>query len=132
MRLVASLLLIVLCTTGCDQSPGAGTTNTSQVPAYSPETFRADIERLIGDRDYSAAVRLLAAADVAQQVKHDESGYIAVAEDMILLPGVYPKIEFDRDRDWQFPGTSDAIEDAEWQNAATDFAFRYNQLRAGG
>ena len=48
---------------------------------------------------------------------------------MILLPGVYPEVEYDRARDWEMPGTSDAIEDTEWQRAAGDFAERYNRLR---
>ena len=47
-----------------------------------------------------------------------------------MLPGIYPNVEYNRNRDWYIPGTQDAIEDAAWQAAATDFARRYNRRRA--
>lgn len=98
--------------------------------AHSPESFRADVERLVSAGDYDGAVRLLKGASVERQVEHDAAGYLAVAEDMIVLPGVPADVEYDRDRDWVLPGTSDVIENTAWQKAATEFAGRYNALRA--
>ena len=62
---------------------------------------------------------------------YDKSGYLAVGEDMIVLPGVDPKVSFERSRDWYIPGTQDAIEDMSWQKAATRFAEQYNRIRDG-
>ena len=66
---------------------------------------------------------------MGQQVEFDGAGYLAVALDMIFLPGIYPQTNYDPARDWCFPGTQDAIEDAAWQAAAKDFAGRYNFRR---
>lgn len=55
-------------------------------------------------------------------------------EDTIVLPGVDPDALFDPDRDWELPGTSDAIADGAqeaWQLAATHFASQYNRERSG-
>jgi hypothetical protein len=108
-------------------APGAPTTSA----AYDPSTFRADITRLISAKQYRQAVALVKAADVERQLAADRAGYMAIGLDMILLPGVYPQVEYDPSRDWYVPGTQDAIEDGEWQNAATGFAERYNLRRRG-
>ncbi len=133
-------VMLLLFLVSCDQSSpmhsseGAeeSTSASGQEPIYSPGSFRTDIECLIFHRNYRAAVQSVKIASVQRQVQHDGTGYLAVAEDMIVLPGVYPAIESDRARDWEFPGTSDVIESAAWQRAATHFAARYNRIRAGG
>jgi hypothetical protein len=104
---------------GCSESP----------PPYSPPSFRSDIERLIEARHYDLATAYVRSADPGRQAAFDKAGYLAVGEDDVVLPGVYPKITYDRSRDWFMPGTSDAIEDLAWQRAATRFAAAYNQKR---
>ncbi len=132
----AVLLSIAAACNRIDQGPSSTGTAGEDVspaaapPVYSPETFRADIEQLIANRDYERAAALLQAADVNGQVNHDAAGYLAVAQYTIFLPGVQDEIEFDRERDWVFPGTSDVTENMAWQNAATEFAARYNTMRA--
>lgn len=116
-------LAVVAFLTGCNSS------SSNSVPAYFPETFRDDIGSLIEQERYDDAVRYLSAADPAKQAQHDANGYLAVAEEMIVLPGVDAGIDFDRNRDWEFPGTSDAVLDTVWQQAATEFAEKYNQAR---
>lgn len=104
------------------------TTSCGQSPEYKPETFRQTIESLIQEGRYADAVGYLDKADPIELAKHDKQGYLAVAEDLIVLPGVYPGIEPSAE-DWCFPGTQDAIEDAAWQEAATKFATTYNLFR---
>lgn len=100
------------------------------VPAYQPKTFRTEVEQLIADERYADAARYLQRADPQRQADYDGSGYMAVAEDLILLPGVHPDVYYnDGPDDWEIPGTSDAILDKAWQDAATDFATRYNLIR---
>lgn len=143
------VVLVALTLSGCSQPAEVATPATTpesaaapvptQAPAlsgaaanpvvYTPETFRAEVERFIGAKRYADAVALVRAADIDRQVAFDRRGYVAVAMDMILLPGVEPGIAYDPDRDWEMPGTSDAIENAEWQEAATDYAERYNRHR---
>ena len=76
-------------------------------------------------------MQYLESSDPIRQSDHDKTGYYAVAEDLVVLPGVYPDVEYVSERDWEFPGTSDAVEHQVWQNAATDFAIKYNQHRKG-
>ena len=135
LRLLIFMLFLAAaqsCSDSSRNAPAPARTPTSQAPAYAPATFRADITSLIAEKRYADAIDYLAAADPVRQAEHDGSGYLAVAEDMIVLPGVYPDIDYDRERDWVFPGTSDVIEAAAWQRAATDFAARYNAARRGG
>lgn len=93
-----------------------------------PENFRQTIESLIEQERFSDAVSYLEKAAPSIQAKYDKQGYLAVAEDLIVLPGVYPDIEVSAE-DWCFPGTQDAIQDARWQKAATAFATSYNTYR---
>jgi len=127
------LMLIVILLAGCENragtSPNVPESGSVIVPTYSPETFRRDVSDLISSKRYSNAVAFLRTVDPKRQAFHDETGYYAVGEDLIVLPGVDPTVVYDRNRDWQFPGTSDAVEDLAWQRAATDFAVRYNQNR---
>lgn len=130
-----SLLTILLLLAGC--SPGEpassnATVHSRNVPSYSPETFRAEVTRLIAEKRYEDAVALVERAAPERQVDHDKTGFIAVAEDLIVLPGVFPVIDYDGARDWEFPGASDTVESPPWQDAATDFARRYNLLRQSG
>lgn len=106
--------------------------SSKPLPVYTPETFREDVSALISEQRYEDAVRYLASADPVRQARYDEEGYLAVAEDLIYLPGLEPAVEFDRQRDWEFPGTSDVLQDEDWQNAATDFAEQYNSERQTG
>lgn len=132
----AGLIFVMI---GCRRSERAPATagaasgvpsENAEPPAYSPETFRAEVERLVTSGNFDGAARLLESTDVERQLEHDAAGYLAVAEYMIMLPGVRDEVEFDRQRDWIFPGTSDVIENAAWQKAATEFATRYNTRRA--
>lgn len=130
-RLTLLILLVLSLPVGCDDAayqlptPVAATTQ----PAYRPKDFRADVTAMIDAGRYADATLYLASADVNRQVEFDGEGYLGVGEDLIVLSGVYPRVEFDRGRDWYIPGTSDAIEDAAWQAAATDFAERFNRRR---
>ena len=87
---------------------------------------------MIAAKDYAGATALVGSADVGRQLKHDGTGYLAIGGDKIFLPGMPQVMRYDRDRDWYMPGTSDAVEDAAWQSAATAFAERYNRRRNGG
>jgi hypothetical protein len=113
------LLVPLLLVVGCAQSP---------LP-YSPESFRTDVGRFIQAKRYDLATAYVMSADPARQAAFDKTGYLAVGEDEIVLPGVDSPIRYDRSRDWFMPGTSDAIEDKAWQCAATKFAAAYNQKR---
>ena len=142
-RLTHPAVLLLLLPLGCDDAappvpaappvavePRPDPVPASTRPAYRPEAFRADVTALIAAGRYADATLYLDSADVDRQVEHDGEGYLGVGEDLIVLPGVYPRIYFDRGRDWYIPGTQDAIQDAAWQAAATDFAERYNLRRA--
>ncbi len=148
MKRLTVIIAIGMALSGCSErpsTPATPTTATSSptaatapatappivLAAYDPATFRTDITRLISAKQYRQAVTLVKAADVDRQLVADGDGYIAIGMDMILLPGVYPQIEYDRARDWDVPGTSDVIEDGEWQDVATEFAERYNLRRRG-
>jgi hypothetical protein len=124
MRLLVSIVVGIIALCGCASS-------TKPPVAYDPATFRADIARLIDAKDYRGAVALVKAADVDRQVSADRAGYMAIGGLAIYLPGVDSKVVFDRSRDWYVPGTSDAIQDGEWQRVATEFAARYNARRLG-
>ena len=111
-------VMLVLCT-GC--SPA--------VPDYNPTLFRKHLTKLVSAQRYNAAIQYLESADPAQQSKFDKEGYLAVAEDLIFLPGVEDKVNYEKERDWCFPQTSDVIVHRGWQNAATAFAEKYNLAR---
>jgi hypothetical protein len=96
-----------------------------------PERFRSDVSSLIASNRYEDAVMYLGSADPARQADHDRTGFLAIAGDAIDLPGAEPK-DYDRARDWCFPGTQDAIEHAGWQHAAQAFATKYNRRRLDG
>lgn len=123
----ATVVIVALALWGCYERPTASPTS----PKYDPISFRVDITRLISAKQYRQAVALVKAADVDRQLAADGAGYMAIGEDMILLPGVYPQVEYDASRDWYVPGTQDAIQDSEWQKVATNFAERYNLRRRG-
>jgi len=121
---------IVVFLAGCDNSPSKPVpAGRPKAPAYDPATFRDEITSLIAEQRFADAVHYLSAADPARQAQHDGEGYLAVAEDAIILPGVDPEVLFDQNRDWEFPGTSDAVLDTDWQQAATEFAEKYNRAR---
>ena len=96
---------------------------------YQPETFRADIETMVRNEQYRDAIRLLVQADIDVQLDHDEEGYLLIAEDLIYRPGVPDEFSFPEHGDWEIPGTSDAVINKAWQEAATSFARRYNEAR---
>jgi len=146
MRPFALVLVVMLV--GCsDNSPAtapapppltraastqpASATAPSVAVRYDPQTFRADVTRLVNAGQYASATALVKAADIDLQLRADGTGYVAVGQDMIVLPGLYPNVAYNRARDWYIPGTQDAIQDVAWKNAATEFARRYNQRRAG-
>jgi len=106
-----------------------GDRSTGEVPPSSTDSFRMVVSDLIEARRYRDAVVYLKNGDAQLQANYDKTGFLAVGEDLIVLPGVYPEHDYVRDRDWFIPGTSDAIEDEAWQNIATEFAKRYNQHR---
>ena len=119
----------ILATAGCGGPSPSAPAPPTPVPVYSPATFCADIESLIADERYDDAVAYVQSADATQQVRYDGGGFLAVGEDMVVLPGVDPSVFFDRDRDYFLRGTQDAIQDWAWQQAATEFAREYNRLR---
>jgi hypothetical protein len=121
-------LIVVLFAVGCAQEADNAGGSAAPPAIYDPATFREEITRLIEAKRYEDAVLLVTAADVNRQAAHDADGYLAVGEDLIALPGA--ESEYDPERDWCFPGTQDAIEHAGWQDAATEFAKRYNLRRA--
>jgi len=126
-------IVLLLCLAGCGQDQSAHTRNVSRgALAFRPETFREDVNSLIAQKEYAAATEYLNSANAVQQAQFDKTGYLAVGEYGIELPGVAPSIFYDRDRDWFMPGTSDAIEDIAWQQAATTFAEKYNRARLRG
>ena len=112
-------LVPMLLVAGCSEAP----------PAYGPASFRGDLEQLIRAKRYGVAIAYVRSADPERQAEFDKVGYLAVGEDMIVLPGAPSSVSYDRSRDWFMPGTSDAIENAEWQRVATEFAAAYNRRR---
>jgi hypothetical protein len=128
MRGLAPIIVLLTVAASCDR-PAAPAPAT--IPVYAPETFRQNIAALIGAKDYAGAAALVRAADVERQLTHDRTGYVAIGGDKIYLPGLGESSEYDCNRDWYMPGTSDAIEDAAWQSSATAFAERYNLRRSG-
>ncbi|QDT74572.1 hypothetical protein I41_37690 [Lacipirellula limnantheis] len=121
--LVVAAVLLAGCSEPNNSPPAA-----QSIPPYAPSTFRIDVTRLIGDHRYQEAAAYLHSADAERQAVHDRSGFIAVAEDAIVLPGAPADAQFDAKRDWELPGTSDAVIDVAWQAAATKFAEAYNAI----
>ena len=124
------LVLLVGCMNDSPPPPKTAV-HERNLPTYSPLTFRDDVTKLISEKRFNDAVEFINGVDPNRQADHDKAGYFAVAEELIVLPGVYPEVEYDNNRDWEFPGTSDAVESAAWQQAATGFAKSYNLQRYG-
>jgi hypothetical protein len=102
---------------------------------YRPETFRSDVRALAGAARYAEAAAYLRSVDLTAQLRHDRTGYVAVALDNIVLPGAPAGVRYDRARDWCVPGTSDALESeahAAWVGAAVRFAEAFNRRRSAG
>jgi len=118
MRGLVFLIAVLFGVLGCSSSE----------PAYQPETFRKTLNELIAAERYPAAVSFLERADPKRQADYDGKGYLAVAEDLIYLPGIPSNIYYG-ESDWEMPGTSDVRLDEDWQKAATAFAAEYNQYR---
>jgi hypothetical protein len=116
-------VIVAVTLLGCEAQPAV------TIPAYEPHRFRSHVEKLIAKKDYAAAVIYLESASPEKQARHDVTGFLAIGEDLIFLPGISPPEAFDGGRDWCFPGTQDAIEHDEWQRAATQFALEYNRAR---
>jgi hypothetical protein len=113
-------VIFAVCLLGCEAKPAI------TVPAYEPELFRDHVGQLIAGEYYAAAVIYLDSASPEQQARHDGTGFLAVGEDMIVLPGLESVEEYKPARDWLIPGTQDAIQDARWQTTATRFAKQFN------
>jgi hypothetical protein len=129
MRPVLILIALAIATV-CSRTPAPPAPKPIvPPPTYSPATFRADISKFVTAKDYASAVLLVQAANVSQQLAQDGSGYIAIGEYTIFLPGVDSQVQYKRSRDWYVPGTQDAIEDEAWQTTATNFAEQYNLAR---
>lgn len=135
MRRLTFILVLLTLATACDRpAPPATSAATRPVLAYTPETFRQTLTALIDAKDYVGATLYVGAADVERQVKHDRSGYLAIGGDQVYLPIVGETSQYDPNRDWYVPGTSDFIEigdQSAWQIAAEEFADQYNRLRFG-
>lgn len=80
--LVVAAVLLAGCSEPNNWPPAA-----QSLPPYAPATFRIDVTRLIGEHRYQEAAAYLQSADAKRQAVHDRSGFIAVAEDAIVLPG---------------------------------------------
>jgi hypothetical protein len=135
VRLLAVFVVVWVAVTclACEGEPSQSTSSQQQLrlpPRTAPFPFLASLESLIAAGDYEGAVHLVRSVDVvqvrSQAAEHNFSGFLAVAEYAITLPGA-PELDYDRDRDWELPGTSDVLEDPVWQRAATDFAAKYNK-----
>ena len=129
MRVPTLVIVCLTLATSC-VGPVGQLNGSGNRPAYAPEMFRQNVTSLIAAKDYAAAVALVHAADVYRQVKYDGSGYVAIGGLKVYLPGVDNSAEFNSNRDWCMPGTSDAIEDGTWQSTATEFADQYNRRRS--
>ncbi|MFI4861309.1 MAG: hypothetical protein ACIAXF_11575 [Phycisphaerales bacterium JB063] len=118
----ASILIVLLASFLCGCKPAV---------VYQAQTFREDVDLLIHAERYGDAIALLEQVDLDQQLAHDRSGYMLIAEDLIFRPGMSGPDSFPQDGDWALPGTSDAIPNAAiaWQEAATEFAEHYNRAR---
>jgi len=136
LRLFTFLLLLhsVFSSLGCgsDATPSASPQQRSPSATRTPPApFLAELESLVAAQDFDGAVQFVRGADLAQLVAqaadHSFSGFLAVAEDLIILPDVRER-NYDPSRDWALPGTSDVIEHSRWQRAATEFAANYNKL----
>ena len=123
MRIIL-VIALAFCSGCSNDSP-----DPESVPVYDPSTFRTTVSTLVDNNRYSAAVKYLRAAEPKRQAAFDKTGFYAVGEDLIVLPGVKDSIHYDRNRDWFIPHTSDVILHEEWQNAATEFAKAYNTVR---
>ncbi len=108
---------------------GCGMPGKMTASVHRPELFRSTLERMIRAKEYREAVEYLRKADPVAQAAFDKTGYLAVGEDMITLPGAPSGIRYERSRDWFIPGTSDVIENPEWQWTAKGFASVYNRRR---
>ena len=127
-------LILLLVTLGCSKTTEISPFDdrpTSTIPEFATSTFRSDVSELIAQNRYIAAVNYIKTADPSVLADYDKVGFLAVGEDLIVLPGVYPGHDYVRDRDWFIPGTSDSVENDAWQNTATEFAARYNRHRIG-
>jgi hypothetical protein len=107
----------------------SGLVADSPPPQYVPSSFRTDLQTLVEAERYSVAIEYLQSANPQTQARSDKTGYVAIGEDGIVLPGVPEQIQYDPNRDWLVPGTSDAVANPAWQRAATAFADAYNQSR---
>ena len=102
---------------------------SSTVPEYSPTSFRENVTTLVSKKRYDAAIKYLESADPVRQAEFDKTGYYAIAEDLMFLPGIEETVDYDRDRDWCIPHTSDVIFHRGWHSAAKAFAEKYNLAR---
>jgi len=128
------LIAVLACLLGCVQQTKRSKHVdhlAGEIPTYSTAAFRSVVSDLIDEKRYQDAVAYLESGDARLQAEYDKTGFLAVGEDLIVLPGVYPEHRYERQRDWFIPGTSDVIEDDTWQNVATKFAEQYNQHRIG-
>jgi hypothetical protein len=118
----------LLC--GCSVGPVENPFTSSQVhPSSRAESFRTELARLINAGDFEGAVAFLRSSDPARQAAFDKTGYLAVGEDMVVLPGVRSGVRYDPARDWFIPGTSDVVRNPIWQQEAREFAAAYNKNR---
>ena len=134
VRCAACLILALLA--GCSKPPPPPVASPAApdyvVIVHKPETFRVDLARFIAKGQYRAATALVDVADIDRQLAHDGAGYAAVGRDMVVVPGTFDKVDYDKARDWFMPGTSDALvsDDAgAWNAAAEHFAEIYNLRR---
>ena len=127
-RLLLFTALAVLVGCGANQPESTVSTARPDIPVYASDTFRADVTRLIEERRYAVATTFVKSVDPKKQAAFDGAGYLAVAGYLVFLPGL-DGISYDRSRDWVFPGTSDVLEDGEWQDTAFEFAKQYNLYR---
>ena len=93
--------------------------------AYNSNTFRADLEALIESHQFVAAIHLLDAVRIDQQITSDgNSGYYSIAGNVIQNPGT--NVDYDRKRDYVMPGTGCCIDSFLWVDRAFRFAEKYN------
>ena len=95
--------------------------------SYDPRTFRHDLESLIEANQFVAAMHLLDAVRIDQQIAQDgEGGYYSIGGNVIQNPGA--DAEYIQNRDYLMPGTGSSIDSLLWHDRAYRFAEKYNTI----
>ena len=106
------------------------------LPSYnvevSPTTFRADIDKLIAEREFSTAINLLLESPADEIISSYGFSYCAMGSQLVIagrperLLGT--SSSYKESRDWIFPQTGDNSDGSTvWENYCEVFARKYNK-----